>query len=55
MHNNGQVQDLQALLVKKIPACVLSTLSVPYYPPSTNLLLYEQVVMSCAVKEDIHL
>ena len=54
-HSNRQVQDLQALLVKKIPACLLSTLNVPNYSPSTNLLLYERVVRSGSVKWDIHL
>ena len=54
-HNNRQMQDFQAFLVKKNPACVLSTLSVLYCPPSTNLLLYERVVMPGSVKWDIHL
>ena len=54
-HNDRQVQDLHALLVKRIHARVLSTLGVLFSPPSPNLLLYEQVVMSGYVKWDVHL
>ena len=54
-HNDRQIQDFQGFLNKKIPACVLHHLNVPYYPPSPNLLLYERVVMCGSVKWGIHL
>ena len=55
MHGDRQVQDLQALLVKKVPTCVHSDLDVPYSPPSPSLLPYEQVVISSYIKWDVHL
>ena len=32
-HSKRQVQDFQPFLNKKIPACVLHHLQVPYHPP----------------------
>ena len=54
-HCGRQVQDLQAVLDKKVPPCVHSALGVPYSPPSPSLLLYERVVMLGYVKWDLHL
>ena len=54
-HNERQVQDFQAFLNKKISAFVLHHLQVPYHPPSLNLLLYERVIMTAAIKCGTHL
>ena len=54
-HDERQVQDFQAFLNKKIPACVLHHLQVPFHPPSPSLLLYERVVMTGAIKWGVHL
>ena len=49
--NERQVQDFQAFLKKKkISTCVLHHLQIPYHPRSPNLLLYERVVMTGAIK-----
>ena len=54
-HNDRQIQDFQAFFNKKIPACVLHHLNVPYHPPSPNLLLCERVAMCGSVQWGIHL
>ena len=55
MHRGQQVQDLHALLDKKIPPCIHSALDVTYPPPSPSLVLYERVVMLGYIKWDVHL
>ena len=52
IHCDRQVQEVQALLDKKVPPCVHAALGVPYSPPSCS---HEQVVMRACVKWDIHL